>query len=164
MELTATIASASLLGAVLCFLTATALAILEVPAGPAMRGFLPCCSWQRASLLETLYLHYQGGMRGRCPITTLPEILIFLSWSTVLLYFMVGPAYRLSLLGVFTAPLVAIFTATGLATGAVSKFPPCRSLGRPMAGDPCLGLAHLLRCLHPRRRRRHHVSGAKPAA
>lgn len=123
MELTATVASASLLGAVFCFLTATALAILEVTRG-ARHARIPTLILMAAGfLLETLYLHYQGGMRGRCPITTLPEILIFLSWSTVLLYFMVGPAYHLSLLGVFTAPLVAIFTATGLATGAVSRIP-----------------------------------------
>ena len=51
-------------------------------------------------------------MRGhelhRCPLTNLFEVLIFLAWSIALIYMVVGPAYRLSLMGAFTAPLVLI--------------------------------------------------------
>ena len=49
-----------------------------------------------------------------CPLTNLFEVLIFLSWSIVLLYFVVGTAYRLSLLGVFTSPLAFIIQAFAL--------------------------------------------------
>lgn len=54
----------------------------------------------------TLFLHFRGQQLGRCPLTNLSEVLIFLSWSTVLTYLVVGPTYRLSLIGAFTAPLV----------------------------------------------------------
>jgi ABC-type uncharacterized transport system permease subunit len=51
-------------------------------------------------------------MRGhevhRCPITNLFEVIIFVAWSVALFYMVIGPAYRLSLMGAFTAPLVAL--------------------------------------------------------
>ena len=53
------------------------------------------------------FLYLRGKVDGRCPVTSIYEVLIFIGWSIVLLYFLVGAAYRLSLLGVFTAPLVA---------------------------------------------------------
>ncbi len=43
---------------------------------------------------------------GRCPLTNLFEVFIFLAWSVSLIYLLIGPAYRLSLMGAFTAPLV----------------------------------------------------------
>lgn len=55
-------------------------------------------------LSATLYL--RGQIHQRCPITSLHEVLIFLSWSMVILYFILGRSFRLSLLGVFIAPLV----------------------------------------------------------
>lgn len=56
--------------------------------------------------LQTGFLQVRGQAVGRCPVTNLFEVLIFLSWAVVLLYFVVGGAFRLSLLGTFTAPLV----------------------------------------------------------
>ena len=41
-------------------------------------------------------------------------MLIFLSWSITLFYFLTGPAYRLSLVGVFTEPLVFAIQAVAL--------------------------------------------------
>ncbi len=64
-------------------------------------------------LSATLYL--RGQMHHRCPITSLQEVLIFLSWSMVLLYFILGKSFRLSLLGVFIAPLVLVFQLFALA-------------------------------------------------
>ena len=52
------------------------------------------------------FLRLRSAAVGRCPLTNLFEVLVFLSWSVVLLYFVVGSTYRLSLLGTFTAPLV----------------------------------------------------------
>lgn len=56
--------------------------------------------------LQTGFLYLRGQEVGQCPMKSLSDILLFIAWSMVLLYFMVGSAYRLSLLGVFTAPLV----------------------------------------------------------
>jgi HemX protein len=56
--------------------------------------------------LQTIFLFVRGQEVGQCPMKSLSDILIFIAWSMVLLYFLVGSAYRLSLLGVFTAPMV----------------------------------------------------------
>ncbi len=56
--------------------------------------------------LQLGFLQIRSAAVGRCPLTNLFEVLVFLSWSVVLLYFVVGSTYRLSLLGTFTAPLV----------------------------------------------------------
>lgn len=56
--------------------------------------------------LQLGFLQMRSAVVGRCPLTNLFEVLVFLSWSVVLLYFVVGSTYRLSLLGTFTAPLV----------------------------------------------------------
>lgn len=64
--------------------------------------------------LQTAFLYLRGQVHGRCPLTNVFEVLIFISWSIVLLYFLVGSAYRLSLLGVFTAPMVALVQVIAL--------------------------------------------------
>ncbi|HUF61483.1 MAG TPA: cytochrome c biogenesis protein CcsA [Verrucomicrobiales bacterium] len=53
------------------------------------------------------FLAIRGNELERCPLTNGFEILVFVSWATVLLYFVIGTPFRLSLLGFFTAPLVA---------------------------------------------------------
>jgi HemX protein len=63
-------------------------------------------------ILQTAFLQARGTTAGRCPLTNLFEVLVFLSWSIVLLYFVVGGTYRLSLLGAFTAPLVFLLQTT----------------------------------------------------
>lgn len=65
-------------------------------------------------LLQSTFLYLRGEQVGRCPLTSLFEVLIFLSWAMVLFYLVVGPAYRLSLLGAFTSPLVFIFQMIAL--------------------------------------------------
>jgi ABC-type uncharacterized transport system permease subunit len=57
-------------------------------------------------LFQTAFLWMRGHSLGRCPLTNLFEVFIFLAWSVALIYLLVGPAYRLSLMGAFTAPLV----------------------------------------------------------
>ncbi|HWL54404.1 MAG TPA: cytochrome c biogenesis protein CcsA [Chthoniobacteraceae bacterium] len=64
--------------------------------------------------LQTWFLHLRGQAIGRCPLTNFFEILIFMSWSIVLLYLLIGPTYRLSLLGAFTSPLVCAFQIVAL--------------------------------------------------
>ena len=81
-------------------------------------------------IFQTTFLYFRGEQVGRCPITNLAEVLIFVSWSIVLLYLVVGPAFRLSLLGVFTAPLVFIFHAIAL------LLPASLSTPQPIEGAP----------------------------
>src|SRR5213078_789720 len=59
-------------------------------------------------------LSIRGHALGRCPLTNLFEVFIFLAWSISLIYMLVGPAYRLSLMGAFTAPLVFILQTFAL--------------------------------------------------
>src|SRR5271154_1169947 len=59
-----------------------------------------------AFILQTLFLHQRAETIRHCPITNLFETLAFFSWSLALTYIMVGPAYRMSILGAFTAPIV----------------------------------------------------------
>ncbi len=97
-----------LLISTIAFLAGLLHAIVSIRAGswkesrwhilPMAAGFLCQCG----------FLYLRGNQHGRCPITNLFEVFIFIGWCIVLLYFLVGTAYRLSLLGVFTAPLVAV--------------------------------------------------------
>ena len=57
-------------------------------------------------VFQTAFLSVRGHSVGRCPITNLFEVIIFVAWSVALFYMVVGPAYRLSLMGAFTAPMV----------------------------------------------------------
>jgi ABC-type uncharacterized transport system permease subunit len=69
------------------------------------------------------FLSIRGDLRGACPLRDTGEILVFLAWSLTLFYLLVGPAYRISLLGVFTAPVVVIFQASALLFGLLSANP-----------------------------------------
>ncbi len=78
-------------------------------------------------LFQTGFLYLRGEMIGRCPLTSLFEILVFLAWSMVMFYLLIGPAFRLSLLGLFTAPLVFIIQVVALFLPAA----PARVAGPP---------------------------------
>jgi HemX protein len=65
-------------------------------------------------VLQTAFLGLRGHSLGRCPITNLFEVLVFLAWSIALIYMIIGPAYRLSLMGSFTAPLVFLLQSLAL--------------------------------------------------
>lgn len=71
-------------------------------------------------VLLSVVLHLRGQLHGRCPVTNGAEILLFLSWSILLFYFLVGRAFRLSLLGTFTEPIVFVFLATSFGMLAIS--------------------------------------------
>jgi len=65
-------------------------------------------------IFQTAFLSIRGHSLGRCPLTNLFEVFIFLAWSVALIYMLVGPAYRLSLMGAFTAPLVVLLQGFAL--------------------------------------------------
>lgn len=72
-------------------------------------------------VLQTAAVYWRGQAVGQCPMKSLSDVLVFTAWSVVLLYFLVGPTYRVSLLGMFTAPLVVAMH--GLAFGVPGAFP-----------------------------------------
>lgn len=58
-------------------------------------------------LFQTIGLHIRGMAVGGCPLGNKFEIVQFVAWSSIVLYFMVGPAFRVSLLGLFSAGYTA---------------------------------------------------------
>jgi ABC-type uncharacterized transport system permease subunit len=74
-------------------------------------------------LCQIGFLAVRGEMRAACPLMDRGEILTFLAWSLTLFYLLVGPAYRISLLGVFTAPVVVIFQGLALLPGTLESAP-----------------------------------------
>jgi HemX protein len=95
-----------LLASTLCFVLAvvrTAWAVRAQAFRPTPFNFFAIAA---GFVLQTAFLWVRGQEVGRCPITSMFEVFIFLAWSIALVYMIVGPAYRLSLMGAFTAPLV----------------------------------------------------------
>ena len=81
-------------------------------------------------IFQTAFLSVRGHALGRCPITNLFEVFIFLAWSIALIYMLIGPAYRLSLMGAFTAPLVFVIQTFAL-LAKIDNFHPARLPANP---------------------------------
>jgi ABC-type uncharacterized transport system permease subunit len=90
----------------LCFFFAMVRTALSIRAGKYHSGGFNLFAVVVGFGFQTGFLWMRGHALGRCPLTNLFEIFIFLAWSVSLIYLVVGPAYRLSLMGAFTAPLV----------------------------------------------------------
>ncbi len=71
----------------------------------------------------TIFLFVRGHAIGRCPITNYFELLVFMAWSMVLIYFAIGSTYRMSLLGAFTAPVASIILVSALSLPDRSTVP-----------------------------------------
>ncbi len=67
-------------------------------------------------LLQTAGLYIRGHASGSCPLNNQFEITQFMGWSATLLYLVIGPAFRVSLLGFFTSAFVAIISLISLMT------------------------------------------------
>ncbi|HVF72861.1 MAG TPA: cytochrome c biogenesis protein CcsA [Chthoniobacterales bacterium] len=103
-----------LLASTLCFLVAVAHTLATLRDGvfrPRRFNFIAIAL---GFVFQSGFLSVRGHALGRCPITNLFEVFIFLAWSVALIYLLVGPAYRLSLMGAFTAPLVLLIQAFAL--------------------------------------------------
>jgi ABC-type uncharacterized transport system permease subunit len=59
-------------------------------------------------------LYARGLTVGGCPLGNKFEIVQFVAWSAMVLYFVVGPAFQVSLLGLFTAGYAAILAFLSL--------------------------------------------------
>ena len=82
-------------------------------------------------MFQTAFLYLRGQQHGRCPLTNLFEVFIFIGWCIVLLYFLVGATYRLSLLGVFTAPMIALLQGLSLLSSLDKSVPLPRGAPNP---------------------------------
>jgi len=100
--------------AALCYLGGFGYAVWSLRQGTYRPGRWTLAVLGLGLLFQTVFLRWRGQAIGGCPMTTPFELLTFISWSIVALYFVIGPAYRLSLLGVFTAPLALLFQASAL--------------------------------------------------
>ena len=74
-------------------------------------------------IFQTAFLSIRGHALGRCPITNLFEVIVFVAWSIALFYMVVGPGYRLSLMGAFTAPLVVLLQLFALLAPIDKPYP-----------------------------------------
>jgi ABC-type uncharacterized transport system permease subunit len=70
---------------------------------------------------QLMALGWRGGLRGQCPLGDVGEICLFLAWSLTFFYLVTGTTYRVSLLGVFTAPLVILLQLIALVPGVFEK-------------------------------------------
>jgi ABC-type uncharacterized transport system permease subunit len=102
-----------LIAATLCFLASFGYTLYALGAGRFRPGRVNFVAILAGFLFQTAFLYVRGQAEGSCPLNTLFDVLIFQSWALVLIYLLVGTAYRLSLLGAFTAPLAffVIFVA-----------------------------------------------------
>jgi HemX protein len=103
-----------LIASTLCFFTALLRTLFAARAGISLHGRFNFFAIGLGFLFQTAFLSIRGHAVGRCPLTNLFEVFVFLAWSVALIYLVIGPAYRLSLMGAFTAPLVFLIQTFAL--------------------------------------------------
>ena len=82
--------------------------------------------------VQTIGLNLRGAVIKACPLGNPFEISQFLAWSLVLLFFIIGPIFRLRLLGFFTAGLAALMAGGPFfITGWDRAYPPGIFGGNP---------------------------------
>lgn len=104
----------ALLAATLCYLFSFGHTLYALGAGRFRPGRFNFIAMALGAAAQGWYLSLRGAMEHSCPIGNLSETLIFLSWSIALIYLVIGPAYRLSLMGAFTAPLLLLLQIVAL--------------------------------------------------
>jgi HemX protein len=97
-----------------CFFAAIVRTILSLRAKVFQPGRFSFLAIGLGFIFQTAFLSLRGHELHRCPLTNLFEVFIFLAWSIALIYMLVGPTYRLSLMGAFTAPLVFLLQTFAL--------------------------------------------------
>lgn len=65
-------------------------------------------------LLQTIGLYLRGMEHRSCPIGNTFEVLQFISWSSILIFLITGPVFRLSLIGAATANIAAAISVFSL--------------------------------------------------
>ena len=97
-----------------CFLAAVVRTVVLLRAKNFHAGRFNFLAIGLGFIFQTAFLSIRGHALGRCPLTNLFEVFIFLAWSIALIYMLIGPSYRLSLMGAFTAPLVFVIQTFAL--------------------------------------------------
>ncbi len=98
-----------------CFLASFGYTLFALRAGSFLPSRFNLAAVAVGFVLQTTFLYQRGHAIGRCPLTNLFEVFIFVSWSMTLIYMIVGTAYRLSLMGAFTSPVAFFIQAIALA-------------------------------------------------
>jgi ABC-type uncharacterized transport system permease subunit len=91
--------------AMLCLLGSFGYTLYALGAGRIRPGRSNFVGILGAFAALTGFLYLRGQAEGSCPLNSLYDVLIFQGWALLLIYLVIGSAYRLSLLGAFTAPL-----------------------------------------------------------
>lgn len=66
-------------------------------------------------VMQTIGLYARGLQYGGCPLANHFELVQFMVWSAIAIYIFIGPAFRVSLLGVFTSGFACLFSILSLA-------------------------------------------------
>ena len=103
-----------LIAAVLCFVASFGATIYALGAGHFRPGLISILTNTAGFVCLTGFLYLRGKAEGSCPLGSLFDVLIFQSWSLVLIYLLIGTAYRLSLMGTFTALLAFLLLLVAL--------------------------------------------------
>lgn len=119
-----------LIAATLCFLASFGYTLYALGAGRFKPGRVNLVAILAGFIFQTAFLYIRGKAEGSCPLNTLFDVLIFQSWALVLIYLLVGTAYRLSLLGAFTAP-VAFLLVAGALVAPIASSPERRDVASP---------------------------------
>lgn len=104
-----------LVGVCLLLLVSFGYTFVALGAGRFRPGTVNLSTVAGSFVLLSIFLYFRGQEVGACPLYTMSDLLLFLGWSITLIYLCIGPAYRLSLMGAFTAPLVLVLVLIGLA-------------------------------------------------
>jgi HemX protein len=107
----------------ICFLAAVVRTFVELRGGVFRPMRFNFFAIGLGFIFQTAFLSIRGHALGRCPLTNLFEVFIFLAWSVALIYMLVGPVYRLSLMGAFTAPLVVLVQGFALVAPIDQPYP-----------------------------------------
>ncbi len=57
-------------------------------------------------VFHSVFLVMRSAEIHRCPLTNLFEAFVFITWTMMLIFLVIGRSYRLSILGLFTTPMV----------------------------------------------------------
>ncbi len=98
----------------LIFLLGCAFAVLALRGDAARLKRMNLALIGTGFLFQSGFLYLRGQLHQRCPITDGAEVLVFISWSLALMYLVLGRAFRLSLVGMFTAPILSLLQLVAL--------------------------------------------------
>lgn len=105
--------------ALACYVAGFAYSVYSLLTNRFLVSRITFCAICAGFLFTTIFLFDRGHAIGRCPITNRFEVLVFMTWSMVLIYLVIGSSYRLSLMGAFTAPVASaiLLVAIGVSPG-----------------------------------------------